>query len=163
MPIRAWVAEQHEAETAAALLIAFRDHNGSDWPSDNAFYAGVEKLLEDPNTEFLLASTDDDSPPTGVCQLRFRWAIWRAATDAWLEDLYVRPEARRHGLGDALVKLAIERAAERGARRIELDTNEENAGALALYERNGFSARSKATPALPGRDLFLGRSIERED
>lgn len=159
MPTRAWVAEQHEAETAAALLIAFRDHNGADWPSDNAFYAGVEKLLEDPNTEFLLASVDDDSPPSGVCQLRFRYGIWKAAPDAWLEDLYVRPEARRHGLGDALVHLAIERAAERGARRIELDTNEENAAALALYERNGFSTRSKGGP---GRDLFLGRAIERD-
>lgn len=159
MPTRAWVAEQHEAETAAALLIAFRDHNGADWPSDNAFYAGVEKLLEDPNTEFLLASVDDDSPPAGVCQLRFRYGIWKAAPDAWLEDLYVRPEARRHGLGDALVHLAIERAAERGARRIELDTNEENAAALALYERNGFSTRSKGGP---GRDLFLGRAIERD-
>jgi ribosomal protein S18 acetylase RimI-like enzyme len=156
--VRAWVAEQHEAETAAALLIAFRDHNGSDWPSDNAFYAGVERLLEDPNTEFLLASADDDSPPAGVVQLRFRFGIWKAAPDAWLEDLFVRPEARRHGLGDALVHLAFERAAERGARRIELDCNEENAAALALYERNGFSARSKS--GAPGRDLFLGRAIE---
>ena len=96
MPIRAWVAEQHEAETAAALLIAFRDHNGSDWPSDNAFYAGVERLLEDPNTEFLLASVDDDSPPAGVIQLRFRFGIWKAATDAWLESLDARSTSARH-------------------------------------------------------------------
>lgn len=159
MPVRAWVAEQHEAETAAALLIAFREHNGGDWPSDNAFYAGVERLLEDPDTEFLLASVDDDSPPAGVAQLRFRFGIWKAAPDAWLEDLYVRPEARRQGLGDALVALAIERAAARGARRIELDTNEENAAALALYERHGFDPRSKGGP---GRDLFLGRAIEQD-
>lgn len=159
MPVRAWVAEQHEAETAAALLIAFRDHNGSDWPSDNAFYAGVERLLEDPDTEFLLASVDDDSPPAGVVQLRFRFGIWKAATDAWLEDLYVRPHARRRGLGDALVTLAVERAAERGARRIELDCNEDNAAALTLYERHGFSPRSKGGP---GRDLFLGRAIARD-
>lgn len=156
MPVRAWRAEQHEAETVAALLIGFRDHMGADWPSDNAFYAGVERLLEDPNTEFLLASADDDSPPEAVLQLRFRWGIWKAATDAWIEDLFVIDAARRGGLGDALITLALERAAEREARRIELDCNEGNAAALALYERHGFSARSKHGE---GRDLFLGRPI----
>lgn len=157
MPVQAWVAEQDDAETVAALLVAFRDHMGSDWPSENAFYAGVERLLEDPSTEFLLAATDDDSPPQGVLQLRFRFGIWKAATDAWIEDLFVARDARRGGLGDALITLAIARAAERGARRIELDTNEDNAPALALYERQGFSTRSKGGP---GRDLFLGRPIE---
>jgi ribosomal protein S18 acetylase RimI-like enzyme len=154
---RAWVAGPDEAEAVAALLVEFRDHNGSDWPSDNAFLASVERLLEDRDTEFLLAARDDDSPPAGVLQLRFRFSVWRAAPDAWLEDLFVRADARRAGVGDALITLAIERAAERGARRIELDTNEHNAGALALYERHGFTNRSKGGT---GRDLFLGRPID---
>jgi len=42
--------------------------------------------------------------------------------------------------------LAAQRAGERGARRVELDTNESNAAALALYERHGFSTRSKGGP-----------------
>jgi ribosomal protein S18 acetylase RimI-like enzyme len=153
---RAWVAQADEAETVAALLIAFRDHNGSDWPSDNAFLASVERLLEDRDTLFLLGSRDDDSAPAGVLQLRFRFSVWRAAPDAWLEDLFVRADARRTGVGDALLTLAVERATERGARRIELDTNEDNVAALALYERHGFSTRSKGSS---GRDLFLGRSL----
>ena len=154
---RAWVAGLHEAEAVADLLVAFRDHLGSDWPSENAFLASVERLLEDRETEFLLGSPGNDYPPAGVLQLRFRFSVWKAAPDAWLEDLFVADRARRFGVGDALVALAIERARVRGARRIELDTNEENAGALALYERHGFSARSKGGA---GRDLFLGRSID---
>jgi len=154
---RAWVAGPDEAEVVASLLVAFRDDNGSDWPSANAFLASVERLFEDRDTEFLLAARDDDSAPAGILQLRFRFSVWRAAPDAWLEDLYVRADARRAGVGDALLTLAIERAAERGAKRIELDTNEHNAGALALYERHGFSNRSKGAD---GRDLFLGRPID---
>ena len=153
---RAWVAAPDEAETVAALLVAFRDHNGADWPSANAFLASVERLFEDLDTEFLLASRDDDSAPAGVLQLRFRLSVWRAAPDAWLEDLFVLADARRAGVGDALLTLAVERATERGAKRIELDTNEDNAGALALYERHGFSTRSKGGT---GRDLFLGRPL----
>ena len=155
--VRAWVAQLHDAEAFASLLVAFRDHRGSDWPSDNAFLASVERLLEDRDTEFLLAAPDDDSPPSAVLQLRFRFSVWKAAPDAWLEDLFVAADARRAGIGDALVTLAIERARARGARRIELDCNERNEGALALYERHGFSPYSKGAE---GRDLFLGRPIE---
>jgi len=153
---RAWVAGNDEAEAVAKLLVGFRDYIGNDWPSENAFLASVERLLEDRDTEFLLATPDDDSPPAGVLQLRFRFSVWRAAPDAWLEDLFVQEQARRAGVGDALVELAIERAIERGAKRIELDTNEENAAALALYERHGFSNCSKLGT---GRDLFLGRPL----
>jgi GNAT superfamily N-acetyltransferase len=153
---RAWIARPEEAEAVAGLLVAFRDHMGLDWPSENAFLASVERLLDGRDMDFLLAVPDEDAAPAGVLQLRFRFSVWKAAPDAWLEDLFVSEDARRAGVGDALVTLAIERAVERGAKRIELDCNERNAGALALYERHGFSARSKGGE---GRDLFLGRSL----
>lgn len=154
---RAWVAGLDEAEVVGALLIDFRDELGSGRPSDNAVLAGVERLMEDVNTEYLLASPDDDAPPSGVAQLRFRFSVWEAATDCWLEDLFVRPAARRRGVASALLDAALERARVRGCRRVELDTNEENAAALALYGSFGFSPSSKS---LDGRDLFLGRRIE---
>ena len=56
MPARAWKAGPHEAEIVARLLVAFRDHLGESWPSDNAFLAGVERLMEDRDTDFLLAA-----------------------------------------------------------------------------------------------------------
>jgi GNAT superfamily N-acetyltransferase len=151
------VAGLEEAETVAGLLIAFRDHLGDHGPSDNAMLAGVERLSEDVNTEYLLGAVDDDSPPAGVAQLRFRPCVWTASPDCWLEDLFVRDSARGHGLGAALVTLALERARTRGCRRIELDTNEHNDVALSLYERFGFSTSSKGGS---GRDVFLGRRLE---
>jgi GNAT superfamily N-acetyltransferase len=146
-----------EAEIVAGLLIEFRNHLGAPRPSDNAILAGVERLLEDLGTEYLLAAPDDDAPPAGVAQLRFRFSVWAAAPDCWLEDLFVRAPARRRGVASALVQASLDRARTRGCRRIELDTNESNEAALALYERFGFSASSKD---LPGRDLFLGRALE---
>lgn len=154
---RAWLAQPEEAEAVAGLLVEFRNHLGHDWPSDNAFLASVERLLEDADAEFLLAARDDDSPPAGVLQLRFRFSVWKAAPDAWIEDLFVHADARRCGVGEALLELAITRAGARGAKRVELDTNEDNGAALALYERHGFSTRSKGGG---GRDLFLGRPID---
>ena len=71
----------------------------------------------------------------------------------------VEEAARGRGVGGALVGLACERASERGARRIELDANEHNRGAIALYESLGFSSASKVHGKMRGRDLFMGRRL----
>lgn len=146
-----WRAEPDEAECVARLLVDFRDHLGLEWPSENAFLAGVEKLIDDPSTEYLLGAPHADAPPAGIVQLRYRWAVWRAGTDCLLEDLFVRPEARRVGLGRALLDAAVARARERDCRRIELDTAETNEAALALYRGAGFSEGAYEG----GRALFL--------
>ena len=136
-----WLAEPDEAEHVARLLVAFRDWWGNDWPSDNAFLAGVERLIERPDTEFLLGTPDEDSPPSAVAQLRYRHSLWTAAEDAWLEDLFVTEAARRTGLGKAMVLAAIDRAEQRNCRRIELDVDDANEPARALYRSLGFAEK----------------------
>jgi GNAT superfamily N-acetyltransferase len=150
--VHVWRAEPDEADTVGELLIAFRDHLGVEWPSDNAFLAGVDRLIEDPNTAYLLAAPDPDSPPMGVAQVRFRYGIWWAADDCLLEDLFVLEAARGKGLGRALVEGVIALARERGCRRIELDANEDNPPALALYESFGFKS---ADTRYGGRNVFF--------
>jgi GNAT superfamily N-acetyltransferase len=151
---RVWVADVSEAETVARLLVGFRDLYGRDWPSENSFLASVETIMETRSADYLLGAADDDSPPAGVCVLRYRHSVWMAADDCWLEDLFVEEPARGAGLGAALMEAALERARERGCRRVELDANERNAAAIALYRRFGFSEHSKGDPE--GRDLFFG-------
>lgn len=97
--------------------------------------------MEDPRTEFLLGAPDDDSPPCGVLQLRYRHSIWTAADDAWLEDVFVTEAARRSGLGRALVLAAVDRAEQRNCRRIELDVDDVNAAARELYQSLGFAEK----------------------
>jgi ribosomal protein S18 acetylase RimI-like enzyme len=151
-----WLAEHHEAAAVAGLLVEFRNWNGGDWPSENSFLASVERLIDRGEAEFLLGSVDDDSPAAGVCQLRYRFSVWVAADDCWLEDLYVTQAARGRGVGRALVAAAIDRATVRGARRIELDTKEANGLARGLYESLGFRRDSKGGD---GEDLFYGRRL----
>lgn len=152
-----WVATTGDADDVARLLVAFRDHYGYGWPPEGAFLAGVERLLEDKDTEFLLASVAEGAPPAGVAQLRFRWGVWRDGGDCLVEDVFVEDSARGAGLGRALMELATERALARSCRRMELDTHEENEAALALYRAFGFSER--ATPDAP-RDLYLRRHLD---
>jgi ribosomal protein S18 acetylase RimI-like enzyme len=160
MPARAWKATPLEAEVVARLLVDFRNHLGYDWPSENAFLAGVERLMDDRDTEFLLATPDDDSPPMGVVQLRFRWGIWRAGGDCLVEDVYVSEPARGRGVGRVLMELATERALERACRRMELDVSEANEAGLALYRSFGF--RERADEHAP-RDLYMRRHLNPQE
>jgi GNAT superfamily N-acetyltransferase len=144
-----WLAEPNDADTVARLMVGFRNHLGLDGPSDNAFLAGDERPHDDRDSQFLIGAPHEDAPPGGVIQLRYRWGIWRAGFDCLLEDLYVVDEARGQGLGRALVDGAIARARERGCRRMELDTNEDNTAARALYEGVGF-----INDRYGGRDLY---------
>ena len=149
-----WIAGQEDASIVAQLLCEFRDWWGNSEPSDEQMLHSVREIMEGRDGEYLLAA-NAEGEPMGVAQLRFRWSVWKTAYDCWLEDLFVREAARRGGFGRALVLAAVDRARSRGCRRIELDVNEDNAAALALYQACGFTLEPKP----PGRTLFIGRSL----
>jgi GNAT superfamily N-acetyltransferase len=128
------VATPDDVAVVARLLSEFNVHNGRDWPPETTIRAGVERLISRDDTEYLLGG----DPPMGVVGLRYRYGVWWDAEDCNVEDVFVREEARGTGLGRQLVSAAIERARERGCRRMELDTGADNAPALGLYHSLGF-------------------------
>jgi GNAT superfamily N-acetyltransferase len=133
-------------------MIRFRSWTQRDEPDDASFEASVRRLLTDPNTDFLLGG----EPAAGVCQLRYRFAVWTGTEDCCLEDLFVEEEARGTGVGRQLVEAALARARERGCARIELDANEANPVAVALYESLGFESWSDPPG---GRNLLMRRRL----
>lgn len=58
-------------------------------------------------------------------------------TSAFVKDLAVRGDARREGLGRALMLTAFGEFARRGAAHVDLKVREDNAAALALYRSLG--------------------------
>ena len=128
------LAGPDDIDVVARLLTEFRDHEGRDWPPDESIRAGVERLMPRDDTEYLLGG----DPPAGVVQLRYRWGVWWDAEDCNVEDVFVRADARGSGLGRELVSAAVDRARERGCRRMELDTAHDNAAAQGLYRSLGF-------------------------
>jgi ribosomal protein S18 acetylase RimI-like enzyme len=149
---RVWVAGADDADAVIRLLTGFRDHLGYDYPGHDAFERNVKRLLADDSTEYLLAAAAGEQTPSAVCQLRFRHGIWRDGGDCLVEDVFVDGSARGSGLGRALIETARDRALAHDCTRMELDVNEENDAALALYRSFGFSERAK--PGAP-RDLYM--------
>jgi ribosomal protein S18 acetylase RimI-like enzyme len=149
-----WRAGAADAATVAGLMAEFRDHLSKSEPVDAEIRASVERVLADAQSEFLIASDGDRR--LGVCQLRYRWSVWTSSEDCWLEDLFVVADARRTGIGRELVDAALSSARSRGCVRIELDVDEDNESAIALYEHCGFSLESKGSGS---QTLVAGRRI----
>ena len=61
---------------------------------------------------------------------------------AWIEDVVVDGEARGKGVGAALNRRALEIAANRGARTVDLTSRPSREAANRLYQRLGFEPRS---------------------
>ena len=67
---------------------------------------------------------------------------------AWLISMWVSPEVRGQGVGEALIDTVVEWARTSGARRVLLDVGDHNQPAIALYARKGFEPNG-TTGSLP--------------
>ena len=62
--------------------------------------------------------------------------------DEWkLHKLFVDPQWHRKGFGDALIAYVQQQARSAGCKTLMLTVNKHNAGAIALYQKNGFEIR----------------------
>lgn len=91
-----------------------------------------------PAAEVALAELD--SEPVGFALYFTTFSTWLARPGIWLEDLFVRPEHRRGGVGRALIAHVAGVAAERGCGRMEWVALDWNDPALRFYE--GLGARA---------------------
>lgn len=130
-PGPAWLAERIAQLISADTLVLLVDSRatGSIGSDATAGPAGV--------------GSDAAAEPAGLAVLRFRASIWSAAQECYLAELYVVPEQRGRGLGEALMRAAIIAAQERGADHILLGTSEDDHAARALYEKLGFVNRER--------------------
>jgi len=67
----------------------------------------------------------------------FNYSTFLGKPGLYLEDLFVRPEARGRGLGAALLRHLIGRAADRGCGRMEWAVLDWNTPAIEFYSRMG--------------------------
>nr|WP_214370919.1 GNAT family N-acetyltransferase [Pseudonocardia sp. H11422] len=72
------------------------------------------------------------------CALWFlNFSTWQGVHGIYLEDLYVRPEHRGHGLGRALLAELAAICAERGYARLEWSVLDWNAPSIGFYRSIG--------------------------
>jgi ribosomal protein S18 acetylase RimI-like enzyme len=128
-------AAPDDLDALAPLFDAYRRFYAQ--PGDVALAAAfLNDRMERRESTILLAQADGEL--LGFCQLYPTWCSVAAARIFVLYDLFVDPDARRRGVGRALMRAAQQFGRAAGAARLDLTTARTNARAQALYESLGW-------------------------
>jgi ribosomal protein S18 acetylase RimI-like enzyme len=128
-------ADLGDASDVGRLLHDFNTEYDDYTPGAETMGKRIGQLLESGDVTVLLGGPG----PDGLALLRFRPSLWSETLDCYLEELYVVPDRRGEGLGQALMEAAIETARKEGAAHMDLGTAETDTAARGLYEKLGFS------------------------
>src|SRR5205823_7869394 len=82
-----------------------------------------------------------DGRPVGFALYFFTYSTFRAQPSLYLEDLFVLPDERGHGAGQALLRALARIAVRRGCGRMEWTVLDWNAPSIGFYERLGARLR----------------------
>jgi GNAT superfamily N-acetyltransferase len=109
----------------------------------------LERIADDANAGVFLARVDGEA--VGLSFVGYDVA---AGTSSF-GGMWVHPESRRTGAGEALLEAGIEWGLRHGAARTRLAVAIGNGPAEQLYARAGFSATGETEPLREGTDLTI--------
>lgn len=89
-------------------------------------------IAPDPAMHLRLALAD--GPAVGFALTVLHTSSWRVTPDAYLEDLFIAPQARGQGIARRLIDDLLARARAAGWSRVSWHTNADNAAARRLYD-----------------------------
>jgi ribosomal protein S18 acetylase RimI-like enzyme len=128
------VARLAQPTDAAELASLNRDFN------DSAISAQQisDYLADCPEDEkTVVAEVDGEIVGLGCLQIHHSWCY----PEPWAEltELFVRPDYRRRGLGQSVIRVLESLAADAGATEITLLTNKANSAGQSLYRKCGYA------------------------
>lgn len=108
-------------------------------PLPESYYTAFEQIDRDPSHELIVAETGREV--VGTLHLMFLPSIsFQGGLRAQIESVRVDKRHRSQGIGQAMIKWTIRRAATRGAHLVQLTTHRSREDAHRFYEGLGFEA-----------------------
>jgi GNAT superfamily N-acetyltransferase len=127
----------------------------------DATEAGTAKALFGPDPRIFCDIVEVAGEPMGFALWFYNFSTFRGRHGIYLEDLFVRPQARGQGAGKALLRALARRCIEEGLARLEWAVLNWNQSAIVFYD--GLGAASKAewtTRQLTGEALQELAAVE---
>lgn len=135
MPVTVEIADEVTDELVDAFVRLTPQLSSSSPPPSREQLA---EIVGSAATKLLIARGDDGTILGSLTLVLFRIPT---GLRAWIEDVVVDGDARGQGVGEALNRYAIDVAAERGARSVDLTSRPSREAANRLYRRLGFEPR----------------------
>ncbi|MFT3769189.1 MAG: GNAT family N-acetyltransferase [Minicystis sp.] len=103
------------------------------------YVEAITAIADDPRNALLVAEIE--GRVVGVFHLTvIQYVAYRGGRVAQIENVVVEPDLRGRGVGEAMMRWAIEEARRQGCVRVQLTTNKVRKRAHRFYERLGFVA-----------------------
>ena len=102
--------------------------------SDDVTNRTWQRIL-DPDSAVMCVVAEVDGQVYGFANCVVHQNTWEAQPVCYLEDLFVAPSARGHGIGGALIEWLRNAMRAEGWARLYWHTREDNARARKLYDR----------------------------
>ncbi|HEX7917505.1 GNAT family N-acetyltransferase [Rudaea sp.] len=129
-------ASIHDLDMVAPLFDAYRRFYAQPGDLDRARGFLRERFAH--HESVILLASDADGSALGFTQLYPVFSSVRCVRAYLLNDLFVAPAARKHGVGAQLLTAAATFARANGAASMSLSTATDNAAAQHLYEALGW-------------------------
>jgi diamine N-acetyltransferase len=125
-----------DAETIAMLVRELADYEKL-LPEAKGTAVDFRRELESPNPVVSVLIAEWNGEPAGFALYFFNFSTFVARPGLYLEDLFVRPAHRAHGIGRALLRELARVAEKRGCGRMEWAVLDWNEPALGFYQTLG--------------------------
>lgn len=136
-PVAIRAAEARDLEALVGLLRALFSIEADFRPDADRQRRGLARLLGEPARAGVLVA-ERGGAVVGMVTAQLVISTAEGGVSAWLEDLVVCEAERGRGIGRRLIEAIAAWAAARGASRLQLLADRENAPALAFYARLGW-------------------------
>jgi GNAT superfamily N-acetyltransferase len=109
-------------------------------PLPASYTTAFEKINSDPNQELIVVE-NEQAEIIGTFQLTYiQYLTYQGGIRAQIEAVRVREDQRGHGVGEKILRWAIQHAKEKGAHLLQLTTDKKRPDAIRFYEKLGFVA-----------------------
>jgi GNAT superfamily N-acetyltransferase len=135
-------ATSADREHIIRLLAAQLAEHDIELHSEHLTHA-VDGFFDDPRRGRILVARNE-AQVVGVAVLAYTWTLEHGGKSCWLDELYVQPEFRVHGIGTSLLRAAIEMTTADGCIAMDLEVETGHERAANLYVREGFHPRTRS-------------------
>jgi len=126
-------AQREDAATIASLVRELADYEKL-LPEAKATAADFQRELDSPNPVIHVLIAEWNGAPAGFALYFFNFSTFVGRPGLYLEDLFVRPAQRAHGIGRALLRALARIAEQRHCGRMEWAVLDWNEPALRFYK-----------------------------
>lgn len=129
-------ARREDARDIATMLWAFNTEFDTWVPDVTVLERHFVAMLARDDVAVVMA---EDPGPAGFGLVTLRPSPYYAGPVASLDEMYVVPARRGHGLGGAIIELVLRLLRDRSCGELQINVDEEDEGARRFYERHGFT------------------------